>query len=394
MDKKKQIEETLNFVDVMIENADKGVSGFWTDDFEGCGNPDIYPEFAKGLRSHGYYIKKEHYHCPWEKTILFGGKLSCSGCYYECAIREAKYLSPEMIRNTLKRFKKNLISGKYDYENKEELKPLIAESEIKYIEKQKIAEKRRIELEKKEEEKRLNQAASSWLSKYLKYYNEDKEFVKNAIVHNYQQDTVFYCEDGVIYFSPDDMKEVEGTENMSYDEFLHIQFQNHSKRKSFLSCYLNIPSEFKGCIEKINDKYICFKRIFVTGMYLDDCSFFDGKEDHVWISKEGFENYEVGDSVYFKADVYRYIKKGKGKLLEYGLRNPTNVKKIDSYKLPTDKELAVQNVDYIICETCFLSEQCNGMRLNYCMRPQKAIAELRKKLCDAIISNLDGEKEI
>ena len=129
-------------------------------------------------------------------------------------------------------------------------------------------------------------------------------------------------------------------------------------------------------------------------MYIDDCSFFDGKEDHVWISKDGFENYQAGDSVCFEADVYRYIKKGNGKLLEYGLRNPTNVKKIDSYKLPTDKELAVQNVDYIICETCFLSEQCNGMRLSFCMRPQKELAELRKKLCDAIISNLDDEKEI
>ncbi|WP_024861851.1 hypothetical protein [Ruminococcus flavefaciens] len=393
MDKKKQIEETLNFVDVMIEHADNGVSGFWTDDFEGCGNPDIYPEFEKGLISHGYYIKKEHYRCPWEKTILFGGKLNSIGCFYHCAIREAKYLSPEMIRNALKRFKKNLISGKYDYENKEYLKPLIAESEIKYIEKQKVAEKRRIESEEKEKEKSLKQFASSWLSKYLKYYKEDKEYIKNVIAKHYKQDTVFYCEDGVIYFSPDDMKKVEGTENMSYDEYLHIQFQNHSKRKSFLSCYLNSPSEFKGCIEKLNDKFICFKRIFVTGMYLDDCSFFDGKEDHVWIPKEGFENYNVGDCVCFEADVYRYIKKGNGKLLEYGLKKPTNIKKIESYRLPSDKELAVQNVDYIICDSCYLNEQCNGMRLNFCMMPPKEIKALKRLLSNAIISNLDDKKE-
>ena len=216
MDRKKQIEETLNFVDVMIEHADKGVSGFWTDDFEGCGNPDIYPDFEKGLKSHGYYIKKEHYHCPWEKTILFGGKLNNSGCYYHCAIREANYLSSEMIQKALKRFKKNLISGKYDYENKGELSPLITESEIKYIDKQKVAEKRRINSKKKEEEKRLKQAASSWLSRYLKYYKEDKEFVKNAVVNNYRQDTVLYCEDGVIYFSPYDMKNVEGIDILNF----------------------------------------------------------------------------------------------------------------------------------------------------------------------------------
>ena len=75
------------------------------------------------------------------------------------------------------------------------------------------------------------------------------------------------------------------------------------------------------------------------------------------------------------------------------MRNPKNVKRIDSYKLPTDKELAVQTVDYIICETCYLNEQCNGMRLSFCMRPQKELAELRKKLCDAILLNFDDKKK-
>lgn len=29
-----------------------------------------------------------------------------------------------------------------------------------------------------------------------------------------------------------------------------------------------------------------FKRVFVTGMFLDDYSFFDEKEEHVWILKK------------------------------------------------------------------------------------------------------------
>ena len=42
-------------------------------------------------------------------------------------------------------------------------------------------------------------------------------------------------------------------------------------------------------------------------MYMDGVCF-DGKEEHVWMSSSGFENYKVGDSVSFFADVYRYLK--------------------------------------------------------------------------------------
>lgn len=35
---------------MMILHADKGPSGFWTGDQEGCGNPQIFPEFEKGLK--------------------------------------------------------------------------------------------------------------------------------------------------------------------------------------------------------------------------------------------------------------------------------------------------------------------------------------------------------
>ena len=34
----------------------------------------------------------------------------------------------------------------------------------------------------------------------------------------------------------------------------------------------------------------------------------DGKEDHVWMDKSGFEEYAIGDGVSFGAEVCRYVK--------------------------------------------------------------------------------------
>ena len=46
----KKKKETIELLEIMIQEADKGPSGFWTDDYEGCGNPNIFPEFAEGLK--------------------------------------------------------------------------------------------------------------------------------------------------------------------------------------------------------------------------------------------------------------------------------------------------------------------------------------------------------
>ena len=53
------------------------------------------------------------------------------------------------------------------------------------------------------------------------------------------------------------------------------------------------------------------------------------------------------------------------------------IKKISSYDLPTEKDLIMQEVDQIICETCFLTEHCNR---TFCMRPKKEIKELRNQM--------------
>ena len=142
----------------------------------------------------------------------------------------------------------------------------------------------------------------------------------------------------------------------------------HPYRSGFANGIFNYLLSFKGQIEKVKPKYVCFKRIFIEGMYSDGMMF-DDKEDHVWMDRSGFEEFSAGDSVSFGAEVYRYVKTGNGNLIDYGLRNPTNIQKIEAYELPTDDELIMQEVEQLICETCFLSEQCNR---SYCtMEPKK-----------------------
>ena len=183
---------------------------------------------------------------------------------------------------------------------------------------------------------------------------------------NYMAKVSVQTENGIIDYDPEKMKDVVGGEKLTYDEYIEIQEKTAGKvRGSLQLCYYYVPLGFKGQIEKKNDKNVCFRRIYVDGMYFDgNC--FEGKEDHVWMDLKGFEDYQVGDSVSFGAEVYRYLKTGNGKMIDFGLRNPRQIKKIEPYRLPTDDELLRQEVESIVCETCFLSEQCTF----FCLLPE------------------------
>lgn len=375
--------ETIGLIDEMIKHADKGPSGFWTDDYEGCGNPEIFPEFNEGLK-YGKQIQKNHYLCPWNTAILFGdgyGNIT-TGCYHSCSFREVKYLPTEMLKAVLSRFRKNLVSGKYD--NLERIKPLLTIEEQAYIEKRKEIEAKERERHWKEEEKRKAKAATSLIQKY-----QNNEVVKALLIDYYGDDAKVLSEYGCIDFSPTGMKNVVGGERLSYDDYIDIQIQSSGKQRDwFEMCYYNLPSEFKGCIEKKTQSTVCFKRIFVTGMYPDDCSFFDGKEDHVWMDIKGFEQFQVGDSVSFFAEVYRYLKTGNGRLIDYSLRNPDGIKRIEAYELPSDDELMLQGIDQIICESCYLLQQCSRM---FCIRDRKEISALRKQMLEMMKSGKNEE---
>ena len=199
-------------------------------------------------------------------------------------------------------------------------------------------------------------------------------------------------EGGIILFDPASQRNVVGAEKFSYNDYLDVQFASLGKkhRPYFADCFFNaVMSHFKGQIEKVKPKHICFKRIFISGMYTDG-TMFDGKEDHVWMDKSGFEEYNVGDSVSFGAEVYRYVKTGNGKLIDYGLRNPTGLQKIEAYELPSDDELIMQEVEQLICETCFLSKQCNR---NYCTMDPKKKRLLKQEMFRAIKAQTDKETQ-
>ena len=169
MNKNQQkMKATLEALNIMIQHASEGPSGFWTEDHEGCGNPKIFPEFEVGLTK-GNLVQKEHLICPWNTNILYGhpkGTIQ-TGCYYSCSIEKARYLSEKMLRDVLLRFRKRLLNGAY--ENKNHIAPLLTTSEINYIEKQvKQAEKKAQDKEDKKRSTRLKKAAGL-IRKYPEY---------------------------------------------------------------------------------------------------------------------------------------------------------------------------------------------------------------------------------
>jgi hypothetical protein len=202
---------------------------------------------------------------------------------------------------------------------------------------------------------------------------------KNA---HYGAKVTVALEGGVVLFDPESQKEVVGAEKMTYDEYLDIQIASLGKmRCEFMNLYFNIPLGFKGEIEKKNRDRVCFKRIFTSGMFFDG-GMFDGREDHVWMDKTGFEEFQVGDSVEFFAEVYRYVKTGHGKQIDFGLRDPQGISRIAPYELPSDRELMEQSIRMILCESCWLSEQCNGVM---CMRPKGEMEQLKHSLLEAMV---------
>ena len=52
-----KLKATVESLDIMIQNSDKGPSGFWVEDHEGCGNPLVFPEFDEGLKQ-GRLVQK------------------------------------------------------------------------------------------------------------------------------------------------------------------------------------------------------------------------------------------------------------------------------------------------------------------------------------------------
>ena len=69
------------------------------------------------------------------------------------------------------------------------------------------------------------------------------------------------------------------------------------------------------------------------------------KEDHVWMSLTGFENYRVGDCLSFEAEVYRYIKTSRGKMIDFELKDPAGIRKVGEYEVPSDEQLRIETTE-------------------------------------------------
>ena len=186
------------------------------------------------------------------------------------------------------------------------------------------------------------------------------------------------------------MQDVENGDFKSYDEYLEVQKRSCSKvRQFFEPCYYHVSgltADFKGQILRFDQRKnkVIFKRIMVNGMYGDGIGFV-GKEDHVWIDRTGFESFQPGDCLRFEADIYRYMRKGNGKRIDYGLRNPDNIEKIDSYEVPTDEQLIDQQIDQLVCETCRYFDHCYlGMCVakNFRCDPTKPNFPIIKKMLE------------
>ena len=205
---------------------------------------------------------------------------------------------------------------------------------------------------------------------------------------NYRKRINAATEEGVVMFDPDSLNDVVGADNLSYNEYLDVQIKSLGKvRPYFAACFFNFPIEFKGQIEKIKKDKLCFERIYISGMFPDG-GMFDGKEDHVWMNRAGFEGLKRGDCVQFFAEVYRYIKTGRGKHIDYALRNPQSIKVIESYELPTDDELIYQGINRIICDTCIYDSNCHK---SFCLLgPDR---ELLKEQMHAIIKGYEETGE-
>lgn len=176
---------------------------------------------------------------------------------------------------------------------------------------------------------------------------------------NYKKDTCSNVYGGIINFSPESMNEFNPDDFKSYDEYLEVQYKsiNNTRRYFELYYYDEDQCYFKGQIDKITPKGVLFKRIVLSGLYMDGLGF-EGKEDHVWMDKTAFEDFKVGDCLSFNAEIYRYLKKGNGKMIDFGLRNPSEIELIEKYEIPTDEELIDQQIDQLLCEVCLFKHQC------------------------------------
>ncbi len=196
----------------------------------------------------------------------------------------------------------------------------------------------------------------------------------------YRQDVVILVDGRSIDFSLPSwiMLETNGV-RIPYDEYLDIQRNSIQNERFYFTkaFYEAMMLQCKGTISKFskNGKHVLFEKIDVWGFFEDGESFI-GKEGHVWMDASAFQCFNAGDAVSFGAEPYQYLKTGNTKHILFGIRNPSSVKKIDGYELPSDEGLRLQEADEYICnELCMYKKQCYGV---CCLANEGLVEPIRK----------------
>lgn len=192
-------------------------------------------------------------------------------------------------------------------------------------------------------------------------YGNDQKW-QNFKHQYYNKNMIVISEWGVINFKKDFLKEVRRTGKLTFDELLDLQRKSNDTLRHFLAeCYYEDPYPIlSGTIDKIdkNGCRVCFNRLKVEYGIIPVR---EGYEDHVWVVSNEFKQFKKGDFLEFSADVYCYVKQNPEKLLNFGLENPTNIRKIVNYELPTDDEILMQRINDIVCEVCSFTDHCDGL---------------------------------
>ena len=203
-----------------------------------------------------------------------------------------------------------------------------------------------------------------------------KKLIKEYSHSNYVVQTEF----GILDMRDDAMQDIHNGEKLTYDEYLQALFDSRNERRHcFEYCYYSdVDCTFKGQISKVDRKKgkILFKRIYISGVFMDGDGY-EGKEDHVWMDSKPFKKYQVGDSVSFEGEIYRYLKTRDGKKISFGIRDPYGISKVPEYEQPSDEDMVMQAIDQIICEVCLFRDHCY---MGMCIANQEWREEMRKTL--------------
>lgn len=212
----------------------------------------------------------------------------------------------------------------------------------------------------------------------------------------YKKDCICLMHGGAIFFSETSMSGLEGGEGMGYDEYLDIQRQSLGKiRASLIPAFADHGLvTINGRIGKIDrvKKMICFPEAWISAWDRSEYwanprpvpDYTPAKEDNLWMALDGFENFKVGDCVSFTAEVYRFVKfrndPFRRPVIDFGVRNPENIKKENEKNLPTEEDLLEFRISQILCEMCMYEDHCYG----HCIASEDWVVGTRALLREAL----------